>query len=210
MLCRRLHLPGVVAVTVAAAMPAGLPGQAAAAGPITERAIRSLARSAQRDAHGDKGEAIVMLDARVRARWGDFETFPVAVVHRGDLSVLLSMPYMTYRQTLGDYLRIGRPASSVPWTPAAVVTVTPERLDAPDILEIRMERGGRTVAPIDVRLKAMSFVNGAGDQRMIQSGEVRFPVAAIAPGASVSIAAVPRSGSPFVLELDDPLLRTLK
>ena len=96
---------------------------------MTPARIRALTKDAQSEAHGDKNDIVLGLDARVRARWGDFESFPISIVRREDLTIVLSTPYMTYRLTLADYLRLDRPIGDTPWVPTAVIAVAPERLD---------------------------------------------------------------------------------
>jgi hypothetical protein len=193
---------------LAIAVPLGVAAQRAE--PMTAARIRSLTREAQAAAGGDKNEIMLGLDARVRDRWGDFESFPISLVRREDLSVVLSAPYMAYRRTLADYLRIDRPIADIPWIPAVVVTVTPARVDAPDITQVVVERGGRVIPPIESRLGPMTFSNGLGEQAIIHGGEVRFDPSAFIPGAAVSVAAVPRTGDAFVVALDDTQLATLK
>jgi hypothetical protein len=56
----------------------------------------------------------------------------------------------------------------------------------------------------------MAFTNGAGDSATIHAGEVRFPMSAFAPGATVTVTAVPASGETFKYELDESQLGTLK
>jgi hypothetical protein len=55
--------------------------------PMTSARIRALTREAQSKGGADKTEIVLGLDARVRALWGDFESFPVSVVRRDDLSI---------------------------------------------------------------------------------------------------------------------------
>jgi hypothetical protein len=178
--------------------------------PMTPARIRALTREARATGGADPTELVLALDASVRARWGDFESFPLSIVRRDDLSIVLSMPYMTYRQTLVNYLRIGRPLADVPWIAAAVIAVEPQRIDAPDIMRLVVERGGRAVPPLENRLKPMTYLNGSGGQALIHGGEVRFPLSAFAPGAPVTISATPRAGAAFVMTLGDEQLRTLK
>jgi hypothetical protein len=182
-------------------------GQGAA--PMTEGRIRALTRSAQAKA-ADPTEMVLALDASVHAEWGDFESFPISIVRREDLAVLLTAPYMTYRRTLANYLRINRPLDEIPWVAAAVVDVEPARIDAPDIIRITVERGGRPVTPLETLLKPRTYLNGNGEQAMIHGGEVRFPLSAFAPGSPVTVSAIPRAGAGFVIRLNDEQLRTLK
>lgn len=178
--------------------------------PMTPSAVRAMTKEAEAEGRGDKNEVVLALDRRVRARWGDFESFPITIVRREDLSIVLSTPFMTYRRTLAEYLRMGDALERLPWIPTAVVTISPSRLEAPDIVRVVVERNGKAVAAAENLLKPMSFTNGSGDAAVIHAGEVRFPMSAFAPGATVTIAAVPAAGASFTFELDDSQLGTLK
>jgi len=178
--------------------------------PMTPAVVRALTKEAESAARGDKNEVVLGLDSRVRARWGDFESFPVTIVRREDLSIVLSTPFMTYRRALAEFLRMNDSLDKIPWVPTAVITISPGRLEAPDILRVVVERDGKEIAPAENLLKPMAFTNGSGDSAMIHAGEVRFPMSAFASGASVKIAAVPAKGDSFTLELDDSQLATLK
>ena len=178
--------------------------------PMTPAAVRAMTKDAESAARGDKNEVVLGLDSRVRARWGDFESFPITIVRREDLSIVLSTPFMTYRRALAEYLRMNDSLDKIPWIPTAVVTISPSRLEAPDILRIVVERDGKEIAAAENLLKPMAFTNGSGDAATIHAGEVRFPMTAFAPGAGVKIAAVPAKGETFTYELDDGQLATLK
>jgi hypothetical protein len=178
--------------------------------PVTADRVRALARAAAAAARGDKTEVVLGLDQRFRARWGEFESFPITIVKRADLSVVLSTPFMTYRRALAEYLRMNEPISRIPWIPAAVITIDPLQINAPSITGIVVERNGKPVPPEESALKPMTFTNGSGDSAVIHAGDVRFPMSAFAPGATVTVSAVPRAGQPFSVTLDDSQLGTLK
>jgi hypothetical protein len=177
---------------------------------ITADRVRTLAREAEAEARGDKTEIVLALDSRFRARFGDFESFPITIVRREDLSIVLSTPFMTYRRTLAEYLRMGDPLAKIPWIGSAVVNVGPMQLGAPDITRVVVERNGKPVAPSDNLLKPMTFTNGSGDSAVIHAGDVRFPMSAFAPGATVIVSAIPATGEPFAVTLEDSQLQTLK
>ena len=177
---------------------------------MTGPEIRALTKDAQSAARGDKDEMVLRLDARVRARWGDFESFPISIVRREDIRIILSAPYMTYRRTLAEYLRINRPIADVPWIDAVAIVIDPMRIDAPDIVRVIVERGGQDIRPTEDLLRPMTFANGNGGQAVLHAGEVRFPVTAFAAGAPVTVTAIPAAGSPFVATLSDAQLQTLK
>jgi hypothetical protein len=178
--------------------------------PMSVARVRALTREAAAEARGDKNEIVLALDRRFRARWGDFESFPVSIVRREDLNITLSTPYMTYRRALAEYLRTGGPLADIPWIESGVVTVSPDRIGAPDITRVVVDRDGKAVPPLESLLKAMSFTNGSGETAVIHAGEVRFPMSAFAPGAAVTLTAVPHAGASFVFTLDASLLQTLK
>jgi hypothetical protein len=178
--------------------------------PITAARVRALEKEAESEGKGDKTEIVLALDRKFRQRWGEFESFPVSIVKREDLTVVLSMPFMTYRRALAEYLRMDNPVAGIPWVDSAVITVAPIQIGSPDIREIIVSRNGKPVAPLDNRLKAMSFANGNGQTAVIHAGEVRFPLSALAPGARVVVTAIPATGDPFIYTLDESQLQILK
>ncbi len=198
----------VSALAIALSAPLATWGQPV--GPMTARQIRALTASVQSARHVDKSDMVLDLDARVRARWGDFESFPVSIVRQDTLSVALTTPFLRYRRTLAQYLKIDRPLADIPWIDGVVVSVEPLRIDAPDITAVVIERGGQKVPPIESRLKLMTFTNGSGEQSAIHAGDVRFPLSAVAPGAPVTISIVPSAGVAIVVALDDAQLQLLK
>jgi hypothetical protein len=173
-------------------------------------AIRMLTREAQSEGKGDNNAVVLALDKRVRARWGDFESFPVTIVRRPDIMISLATPYMSYRRALIEHLRMREPLTGIPWIDWAVISVGPERLDAPDIARIVVQRGESEVKPLKNLLRPMQFTNGNGDTAALHAGEVHYAMSAFAPGAIVTITASPASGEPFVLTLEDSQLRQLK
>lgn len=177
---------------------------------MTAAAVRAMTKEAESAARGDKNEVVLGLDSRVRARWGDFESFPITIVRREDLSIVLSTPFMTYRRALAEYLRMGDSLDRIPWVPTAVISISPSRLEAPDIIRVVVERNGKEVAAAENLLKPMAFTNGSGDSATIHAGEVRFPMTAFAAGGAVRISAVPAKGERFTYELDDSQLQTLR
>jgi hypothetical protein len=117
---------------------------------------------------------------------------------------------MSYRSALIAHLRMREPLTGIPWIDWAVISVSPERLDAPDITRLVVRRGGADVPPLKSLLRPMQFTNGSGDSASLHAGEVHYPVSAFAPGATVTVTAFPASGEPFVVTFDDAQLRQLK
>ena len=164
--------------------------------PMSPSAVRSMTREAASEARGDSELLVLGLDRRVRARWGSFESFPLRIVARDDLTLTLSTPFMNYRKALIEHLLMRQPLDRLPWIDSAIVSVAPERLDAPDVTEVVVTRDGSAIAPLsDTKnpLRPMTFQNGQGQTSMLHAGDVHFPMKAFEPGAVVTISAVPRS-----------------
>ncbi len=176
----------------------------------TASAVRGMTREAQAEGKGDSSAVVLALDKRVRARWGDFESFPLSIVRRQDLTIYLATPYMSYRRGVIEHLRMRESLNGVPWTDWAVVSVAPERIEAPDVTRVSVLRDGREIAPVKTALRPMQFSNGSGDTATLHAGEVHYPMTAFAPGGTVTVTASSASGEPFVLVLDDAQLRLLK
>lgn len=178
--------------------------------PVSEVRVRAMARDAARASKGDPTDLILALDESVRARYGDFEPFPISVVRGRDLQVTVTSPYMAYRRSLVDLLRTRRPIDDARWVGAVVVAVEPLQLDAPDVEEVTVTRNGSAVAPIGNALRPMTFSNGAGEQRAVHAGNVAFAVAAFEPGADVVLRLLPRGLEPLLYEFSESELSTLR
>ena len=169
-----------------------------------------MARQAARDRRGAPTDLVLELDKRVRARWGDFESFPLSIVMDEDLLVTVVAPYMSYRNSLVDMLRSGRPIDQAVWTSMVVVEIAPRRLDAVDIESVVLSRDGHTIAPLKNAVRPMSFSSGAGEERMIHAGDVGFAPSAFSPGAHVVLTLTPHDRSPIVHAFNDDELTTLR
>jgi hypothetical protein len=213
---RGAFVPGAVTVWLLTSLVAAVllradgPPESVSSPPMTEARVRVLTRQAQKEARGEATALVLALDRHVRKAWGDFETFPISIVRREDLIVTLSAPFMSYRMALGDLLRAKRPIKDAAWTDAAVVSVTPMRLDGPDVGSVVLTRDERAVAPIRNRLRVMTFLDGRRNQGVLHAGDVYFPPAAFVPGAHVTLTVAPAAGDPFVYMLSDQELATLK
>jgi hypothetical protein len=177
---------------------------------MKESAVRSLVRRAQATTAGDATDLVLALDKEIRARWGDFESFPISIVKREDLTVTLTTPFMGFRRALVEHLRLRQPLDEVPWVGYVVIAVSPERLEAPDIERLVLERDGRIVAPVQNRLRSMSFTNGRGETATIHAGELYFPIWTVASGAVVIVRATTRDGTEFTCEIPESELRRLR
>jgi hypothetical protein len=202
---RRARTAGLFLLWLVPAVAGSQPGER-----LTEQRVRALTRQSAADARGDATKLVLSLDRRVRERWGDFESFPISIVRREDVLVTLTTPYMAYRLAVADHLRLRRPLRDVPWTDAAVVVVSPERIGGPDIQTVAVSRDGREVPPLRDRLRPMTFTNGNGETSVMHAGEVQFPMAAFAPGSLVTVSARRLEGGPFLYTFSASELQALK
>jgi hypothetical protein len=177
---------------------------------MTGARVQAFARQARTEARGDATTLVLALDRHVRETWGEFESFPLSIVRREDLLVTLSAPYMAYRRAVVDVLRTNRPVEDAVWVDATVVTVSPERLGAPDLVAIVLTRDGREVAPLKNLLRPMTFADGGGKQSILHAGDVHFPSPAFGPGSVVVLTLRPQNGEPFVYRFSDVELSTLR
>lgn len=196
-------------VTVGLAWCAAVPAAQSSA-PMSEAAVRTVAREALSRAKGDNTELVLAFDRRVRERWGDFESFPISIVKREDLHIILSAPFMRYRLALVEHLRMREPLDKVPWSGDIVIAVSPERLTAPDVTAVVVHRGGTTVVPLANQLRPMTFTSGSGDSATLHAGDLRFAASAFAPGAAVTVTARPAVGEPMTFLFSEAQLRILK
>jgi hypothetical protein len=178
--------------------------------PLSEARVRVLAQQAQRESKGDPTELVLALDRHVRDTWGEFESFPISIVRREDLLVILSTPYMAYRRSVVDVLRTKRPIDQAVWLSTAVLTISPARLGAPDFETVLLTRDGREVAPAKSALRPMTFADGTGNQSVLHAGDIYFAPSAFAPGARVVLTLRPREGNAIEYAFSDEQLRTLK
>ena len=177
---------------------------------MSESQVRGWVRQAARDRRGDPSEIVLEIDRRVRERWGDFESFPLTVVQDEDLLVTVTAPYMSFRNSLVDMLRSGRPVGQAVWTGMVVVQITPRRLGAVDIELVALSRDGRPLAPLRQALRPMRFSSGTGEERTIHAGEVGFAPAAFSRGGTVVLTLNPPAGQPIVHAFSEDELGTLK
>jgi hypothetical protein len=208
--CRLTPRDAAWCVGVIVMFGSAVPASGQARESIRESRVRELARQAERDARGDATEIVISLDQRVRERWGDFESFPLTIVRDDDLLVTVTAPYLSFRNSLVDMLRSGRPIDQAVWTNMVVVAITPRRLGAPNIESVVVSRNGRPVVAVKNALRPMRFSNGTGDEGVLHAGEIGFSPSAFLPGATTVLTLTPRDGDPIVHGFSDDELGTLR
>jgi hypothetical protein len=177
--------------------------------PVTEARVRTMLRAAEAEAK-EPSAIVTGLDRRFREVWGDFESFPSSILRRDEIIIILKTPFIAFRNGVADRLRYFQPIVNVPWVDAAVISIEPLRVDAPDIVSVRVQRDGKEIPATKNLLRPMRFTNGLGQAAEPNAGEIQFPMSAFAPGSSVTITFTPKTGNPIVHTLEDADLRMLR
>ncbi len=126
------------------------------------------------------------------------------------LLVRLSGPYANFRSLLDERIRKVEPIEQTPWREGVLIAVVPKTITAPDISKIIVQRDGVTMEPTENELKATPQKSSFGVERVIHSGVVTYSCAAFASGATVTITAIPESGSNIVKVLKSEQLATIR
>lgn len=127
-----------------------------------------------------------------------------------ELSVIAFWPYDTFRTSLLEAIRKKEPISTGIVPLGVRIVVSPSRIDAPDIEKIVVERDGKTISPIATTLRSTELATRLGAKRMIHAGEVTYACSAFAPGAFVTVTAIPTAGENLVKIVADETLTKLK
>jgi hypothetical protein len=195
--------------TAIALLIAVLAGERLTAVNCTTTVEMRLVMARERAAHRDDNEFIVALDRAITAGVFPAEQW-VGISFAGqDGGVRLAGPYTLYRFALMEALRKMDPLEEVPVPRGVAIIVSPTRIDSPDIIKVVVQRDGVQIPPITNTLQPTVMRTALGASRTLHAGVLEFPCAAFAPGATVSVIAIPDAGANFTLTLTDSALKTL-
>jgi hypothetical protein len=134
----------------------------------------------------------------------------ISLSSAGGLMVVAFFPYDTFRTSVLEAIRKKEPIGEGIVPLGVRVVVSPLNINAPDIIKITVERDGSSIAPTASSLKPTELTTALGAKKTVNAGEVTFPCSAFAPGASVTVTAIPAIGSNLVKVLSSETLNTLK
>jgi hypothetical protein len=165
--------------------------------------LRSLAKNLIAK-YAEPSDFVRALDAAVGVDTPFTDDHRTMVVSMTDeLSILVLLPYPTYRFGLLDALRKRESIDVVPVPDGVSIYVRPARIDAPDIVKIVVERDGKVVSPRLNLLKPTLLTTALGAKAMLHAGSVVYPCSAFDPDATVRVIAIPEIGTN--IEVDLPL-----
>ena len=101
------------------------------------------------------------------------------------------------------------PIEKTAWPCGANIEVFPSRIDSPDIEKIVVKRGTSIVEPVSSSLVSKPMTTRTGVSVTLHSGSVCYAPATFAPGAEVTVIAIPVAGTNITKVLNDADLRMI-
>ncbi len=165
-----------------------------------------------RSEHPDVNNFIVALDKAVGFDTGSADMiYSDETVHRSDeISIAVSFPYRQYRADLIEAIRTREPIAQVAVPGRVVVSVFVFQIGAPNIMKVVVERNGREVKPVASTLRPTTQCTALGATATLNEGQVSFACSAFAPGASVTVIAIPTAGANFTKAFNSATLVKLQ
>jgi hypothetical protein len=151
-----------------------------------------------RKAHPDTVDFLRALDTAVGADSEYFNAHLGVSLSDSSLGAWLVFPYAAYRLALFEALRKREPIDDVAAAPGVAISVSPTRIDAPDIVKVVVERDGKERESVINLLKPTTMETRSGGKAVLHTGAVFYPCAAFAPGALVHIELIPERGANIV------------
>ena len=181
--------------------------------PINEAQAREWAAYAAEKAAGDQkafDERFKSL-ARILAQSYRADPFSLgATIYTSDaLDIVAVGPVSDFQQAASEAVRKMTPIDKMPWPCGASIYVFPSRIDSPDIGKMVVRRGGAIVEPIGNTLVSKPMTTRAGVTVALHSGAVCYTTATFAPGAEVTVIAIPVTGTNITKTLNDADLKVI-
>lgn len=129
--------------------------------PITESFVRKLATEAVSVAPNNIDVTKALFEGKMRAIYPDYRPF-IFVTMTGTLNIIVTGPVGLFQAQLMERVRRYESTEGIPWSTQVHVSVTPTRIDSPDIDKIMLVRSGKTHAPVKNLLTLERMKSGAG------------------------------------------------
>lgn len=165
---------------------------------LSEDQIRVMTKTARAGNGTKTADFLKALDLSVRGTLRKPTTPHIVVSFTDALMIWIESPYSSYRSSVEEQLRKMEPIEDVSWRESFRLVVYPRQIDAPDITKIVVQRDGVTVEPIDGSLESKPLETRMGAKRDIHVGALDYSCSAFAPGGTVTVTAIPESGSNIV------------
>ena len=178
---------------------------------IGETQAREWAAYAATKAAGDQKafDQIFATLVRIVARSYRADPFDFGVtLYRTDaLSLSVVGPVSDFQLATSEAVRKMLPVDKVPWPCGASVYVFPSRIDSPDIERIVVKRAGVVVEPKANHLLPQVMTTRMGVTFNVHAGSVCFAASTFAPGAEVTVIAIPVVGENIIKSLGEADLK---
>jgi hypothetical protein len=147
-----------------------------------------------REQYPDANDFIQALDRAVGVDSTYLTTHAPVLYSTDELAIIIHFPYPLYRFGLIEAIRKRDSIATVVMPTSVAISVSPSRIDAPDITKVIVERDGRAVAPLQSTLKPTAMSTRIGAKATLHAGILSYPCSAFDPDATMHVVAVPESG----------------
>jgi hypothetical protein len=150
--------------------------------------------------YSDDRAFLEALDKAVGVDTAEISRSPFLIVHQTKaLTIFAGSPYAAFR----DAIRRREAPDAIAVPPGFFVSVSPSQVDSPDIMKIVVERDGKEVEPVVNLLQVETFRTSGGGEKRLHAGELVYNCSAFAPGATITVTAIPETGSNIVATFVD-------
>ena len=181
---------------------------------VTQEQAMAALKTASDAAKGNYASLESNFQKEIRKIWDDFDNKPQPVYERAELVVTVMGPAeMMLNQAVANFRR-QEGIEGITWPGGVTVYVSALSNEAPNIVDIVVERDGKVIEPLRKNLipKTMTAVLGGrqGQPREVHEGGYTYPISAFDPGTSVTVSAVSDGGRKYSRTIFDRELRKLQ
>lgn len=173
---------------------------------VTTEQLREWADYASGAALGDEAkfhdDFKNLVRVLVPGYWRSAMELPFVVADDSDdFDIFVTGPLVTFHFTASQLARRMEPIGKLEVAPEVLVRLSVKTINAPDIDRILLRRGADLIVPLRSSLKPETVETRMGAKKLVHSGELAFPISAFAPGAEVTLIAMPVIGTNVIKRL---------
>jgi hypothetical protein len=170
-----------------------------AQGTTPEALARAAAAAAHQVAPTNADVAGALFRGRIRAVIPEYDKF--VSVSTGSITIAASGPTGMFEIQFLNRIRRFESIEKMEWAPYVAVHVSPQTISSPDIDRVIALRDGKPHEPLKSMLVPTPMQSGGGATVVRHAGSALFDPAVFAPGAEVTIVAMPVTGQNIVKKL---------
>lgn len=117
-------------------------------------------------------------------------------------------PVLSYGRDVAERVRKMELVDSVEWKDQVLLVVSPQRINAPDIIKVVVARDGQQITPTDSHeFIVHELTTAIGAKVSLHGGQISYEISAFDPGATIIVTAIPESGANIARAFGDRDLR---